>query len=62
MAAFATMAAAEAFAVAGVEAGTYLVAHSCKTDDGTIAVRAQKPASSTAMGNGGWELIVDDGL
>lgn len=60
MAAFSTMADAEEFGRTGVEAGTYIQAHPCRTEDGTIAVRVQKPKSPTAMDAGGWEIITDD--
>ena len=64
MAAFSTMALAEARAVAQVEAGTWVVAHSMRQADGTIAVRCQRFMSSTSAGSkeyGDWIEITDDG-
>lgn len=64
MAAFATMIAAEARAVAkqsGTGDNTWIVAHSCRTLTGAIAVRVQRKMSPTNPGHGGWVEITDDG-
>lgn len=60
MAAFATMEAAEARAVAKVADGTWINAHACRTFDGTIAVRVQRFMSPTNPGYGEWVEITDD--
>lgn len=60
MAAFATMAAADARAVAKVADGTWINAHSCRTFSGTIAVRVQRKMSPSAPDAGVWVEITDD--
>ena len=60
MAAFATIAAAEIRAVAQVEAGTWVVAHSMRQIDGTIAVRVQRFMSPANPDRGAWVEITDD--
>ena len=50
MGAFATMAAADARAVAKVADGTWTNAHSCRQVDGTIAVRVQRNRRRVARG------------
>jgi hypothetical protein len=61
MAAFATMAAAEARCIAQMEAEVWVVAHSCRDEGGTIGVRVQRPMSPTNRGYGAWVFISDDG-
>lgn len=61
MAAFATMAAAEARAVAKVADGTWINAHSQRGITGTIGVRVQRKMSAAAPDNGAWVEITDDG-
>jgi len=63
MAAFATMVLAETRAIAQVEAGTWVVAHSMRQTDGTIAVRFQRFMASTSAGSkeyGDWTETSDD--
>ena len=60
MAAFADMAAADARAVAKVADGTWVVAHSQRTQAGVIGVRVQRKMSAAAPGNGAWVEITDD--
>ena len=60
MAAFATLAAAEARAKAKVADGTWVNAHSQKTFSGTIAVRVQRFMSPTNPDYGAWVDITDD--
>jgi hypothetical protein len=60
MAAFATMAAAEARAKTKMADGTWIVAHSGVTVNGTICVRVQRKMSPSAPGNGGWVELTDD--
>jgi hypothetical protein len=60
MAAFGTMAAADARAVAKVADGTWINAHSQRGVTGTIGVRVQRKMSAAAPGNGGWVEITDD--
>ena len=63
MAAFATIAAAETRAVAQVEAGTWVVAHPMRQNDGTIAVRFQRFMAATSVGSkeyGDWTETSDD--
>ena len=64
MAAFATMAAAEARAVAKVADGTWINAHSQRGITGTIGVRVQRKMSAAGLATpstGGWVEITDDG-
>jgi hypothetical protein len=60
MAAFATMAAAEARVVAKVKDHTWINGHSCRLMDGTIAVRVQRYMSPTNPAYGAWVEITDD--
>lgn len=63
MAAFATMAAAEARAVAKVADGTWVNAHAQRSVIGTIGVRVQRKMSAaglTTASTGGWVEIEDD--
>lgn len=60
MAAFATMAAAEARAVAKVADKTWVNAHSQRGNTGTIGVRVQRFMSATNPGYGAWVEITDD--
>lgn len=61
MAAFATMAAAETRAVAKVADGTWVNAHSCRIQGGSIGVRVQRKMSPSSPSAGGWAEITDDG-
>lgn len=61
MAAFATMAAADARAVAKVADGTWINAHSQRGITGTIGVYVQRKMSPANPGYGGWTEITDDG-
>jgi hypothetical protein len=64
MAAFATMAAADARAVAKVADGTWINAHSQRGITGTIGVRVQRKMSAAGLATastGGWVEITDDG-
>lgn len=60
MAAFSTLAAAEARAKAKVADGTWVNAHSGVTVDGTIGVRVQRFMSPTNPAYGAWVEITDD--
>lgn len=60
MAAFATMAAAEARAVAKVADKTWVMAHSQRTVAGAISVRVQRFMSPTNPAHGAWVEITDD--
>jgi hypothetical protein len=60
MAAFATMAAADARAVAKVADGTWINAHSQRGITGTIGVRVQRKMSPTNPDYGAWVEITDD--
>ena len=60
MGAFATMAAADARAVAKVADKTWIVAHSQRGVTGTIGVRVQRPMSPTNPSYGAWVEITDD--
>ena len=60
MAAFATIAAAEARAIEKVADGTWVNAHSERKMDGTIAVRVQRFMSPTNPDHGAWVEITDD--
>lgn len=60
MAAFSTMASAEARCISQMEAGTWVVAHSCRNEGGTIGVRVQRPMSPTNDDYGEWVFISDD--
>lgn len=60
MAAFATMAAAEARARAKMEDKTWVKAHVSRTVAGAIAVRVQRFMSATNPGHGEWVEITDD--
>lgn len=60
MAAFATMAAAEARAVAKVKDKTWVVAHSARDFNGTIIVRFQRFMSPTNPGYGAWVTTDQD--
>lgn len=59
MAALATFGACETRAVAKVADGTWLNAHACRQNDGTLAVRVQRKMTS-ALTEGGWVEITDD--
>ncbi len=61
MAAFADMAAAESRVRTKVADGTWINAHSCRKQDGTIAVRVQRKMSPSAPDAGAWVEISDDG-
>jgi hypothetical protein len=61
MAAFATMAAADARAVAKVADRTWVNAHSQRGITGTIGVRVQRFMSAANPGYGAWVEITDDG-
>lgn len=62
MADFATYAAAEDRAVAKVQDGTWINAHSGRaTTGGKIVVRVQRKMSASNPGNGAWVEIDDDG-
>ena len=60
MAAFATLAACEVRARAKVADQTWINAHVCQQDDGTRAVRVQRPMSATHPDYGAWTEITDD--
>lgn len=60
MAAFATMAAADARAVAKVADKTWVVAHSQRGVTGTIGVRVQRFMSAASPSNGAWVELTDD--
>lgn len=60
MAAFATMAAAEARAYAKVKDKTWVNAHAERKMDGTLAVRVQRFMTPAAPGGGAWVEITDD--
>jgi len=66
MAAFATLAAAEARARVLMETGAATVAHNCKLKDGTIAVRLLRPMSASGVTvdgtnkAGAWDTVTDD--
>lgn len=60
MAAFATLAAAEIRAYAKVLDGTWINAHACRQNDGTLAVRVQRKMSPTHPDYGAWVEITDD--
>lgn len=60
MAAFATMAAAEARAYAKVLDKTWINAHAQRGVTGTIGVRVQRPMSPTNPAYGAWTDITDD--
>ena len=60
MAAFATMAAAEARAVLKVGDKTWINAHAARTVTGTICVRVQRKMSATHPDYGAWVEITDD--
>jgi hypothetical protein len=63
MAAFATMAAAEARAYAKVLDKTWISAHAARKVTGTICVRVQRKMSSTSAATreyGAWTEITDD--
>lgn len=60
MAAFATFAAAETRVRTKVADKTWINAHACRQNDGTLAVRVQRPMSATNPGYGGWVEITDD--
>ena len=60
MAAFADMAAAETRAKAKVADGTWVTAHSARTQTGTICVRVQRKMSPASPGNGAWVELTDD--
>jgi len=60
MAAFATFAAAEVRAVAKVADGTWVNAHACRIQAGTIAVRVQRYLTPTHPDYGEWVEITDD--
>ena len=66
MASFSTLQAAEIRARQLMESGAATVAHSCRLDDGTIAVRLLRPMSAsgtTADGMnkaGAWDTVTDD--
>ncbi len=62
MAAFASLAAAEARAVAKVKDGTWVNAHSARTFNGTIAMRVQRFMSPASPDNGAWVELTDDTL
>ena len=60
MAAFADFAACETRAYAKRLDGTWINAHACRQNDGTLAVRVQRKMTS-ALTQGGWVEITDDG-
>ena len=63
MAAFATMAAAEARVRDKVADGTWINAHAQRDFDGTISVRVQRKMAftdATTRAHGGWVEITDD--
>jgi uncharacterized protein with FMN-binding domain len=63
MAAFATMAAAEARAKAKVKDGTWINAHSARKMNGQICVRVQRkmsPATAQTRQEGAWVELTDD--
>lgn len=60
MAAFATMAAAEARAIAKVADKTWVNAHAQRIFGGTIAVRVQRYMSPSNPAHGAWVDITDD--
>lgn len=60
MAAFATFAACEVRAVAKVADGTWIMAHACRQQNGTLAVRVQRKMSPTNPGHGAWVEITSD--
>ena len=60
MAAFATLDAAEARAVAKVADGTWINAHSACGGSGTICVRVQRKMSPSDPAAGEWVEITDD--
>ena len=60
MASFATFAAAEARAVLKVADKTWVNAHACRKQDGTLAVRVQRFMSAAHPDYGAWVEITDD--
>lgn len=59
MAAFASQAAAEKFARDKMADKTYIAAHACLNEHGTIGCRVLKKATGTVTG-GGWTILTDD--
>ena len=61
MAAFATFTACETRAYLKRGDGTWINAFACRQNDGTLAVRVQRPMSPTNPAYGAWVEITDDG-